>query len=417
MLSAANTLKNMLVPGVGCLCLLMLDASVSLGQVTPDTTGLIEVVEDTLGVPALEAVDLPFDVQSAPIPSQDQLVFPTVTIDDSATVAFLMDELLLYDDDEVEALEIIDLTRNGFGPDDVIVFYPSQRTNQLAAEFVSASAQALMAQWAFEAEFRIDGAMIPNVVDLYDPGVEGNGIGPSDVNSAEYALLADVITALRRGYDGERPISLYFEQDQDAFTFQVWGYENNRMAFSPKPPAQPDTLTAFDLLYVQQTTQDTLYMPGLDGGGGGYDLLYLERAVQDTLYMPGLDGGGGGYDLLYLERAVQDTLYMPGLDGGGGGYDLLYLERAVQDTLYMPGLDGGGGGYDLLYLERAVQDTLYIPSPVSMPDDLPSGVPDDPTSEPDDDPANVPDDPTSESDDDPANAPDDGSSNAPGRQL
>ena len=202
-----------------------------------------------------------------------QSILPTARVTNANDIQLLLDLLFIFED-EVTRLDVIDVTSNGFGPDDIVVAYPSQQTYYLGAD-VDAQAQAMMDEWAFEAEFRRD-ASSQLRPEQFDPALNPN-LNPEEL--AEMAILSDLLYAIDRNYNDE-PVRILFERDNGAFTFQMWDFEPQEMAHIAKPSGPPDTLTTFDLLYV--VTTDSL----IEADTAYYDILYLQRTVQDSIFIP-----------------------------------------------------------------------------------------------------------------------------------
>ena len=215
-------------------------------------------------------VSVPAMGQSARI---SQSVLPTAQITNQEDIQRLLDLLFIFEED-VTRMDIIDVTSNGFGPDDIVVTYPSQQTHYLGAD-VDGEAQSMMDQWAFEAEFRRDAAS--NVrPEQFDPAFNPN-IAPGE--EAEMAILSEILYSLQRNYNDE-PVRMLFERDNGAFTFQMWDFKPPQMQHVAKPAGPPDTLTTFDLLYV--LASDSL----IEADTAYYDILYLQRTVQDSVFIP-----------------------------------------------------------------------------------------------------------------------------------
>ena len=146
-----------------------------------------------------------------------QSILPTARVTNANDIQLLLDLLFIFEE-EVTRLDVIDVTSNGFGPDDIVVAYPSQQTYYLGAD-VDAQAQAMMDEWAFEAEFRRD-ASSQLRPEQFDPARNPN-LNPDE--HAEMAILSDLLYAIQRNYNDE-PVRLLFERDNGAFTFQMWGF-------------------------------------------------------------------------------------------------------------------------------------------------------------------------------------------------
>jgi|GEM_PF-800101 len=202
-----------------------------------------------------------------------QSVLPTARITNQDDILKLLDLLFIFEE-EVTRMDIIDVTSNGFGPDDIVVTYPSQQTHYLGAD-VDGEAQAMMDEWAFEAEFRRD-ASSQVTPEQFDPA-----LNPSiaDGEQAEMAILSEILYSLERNYKDE-PVRMLFERDNGAFTFQMWDFKPPQMQHVAKPSGPPDTLTTFDLLYV--LASDSL----IEADTAYYDILYLQRTVRDSVFIP-----------------------------------------------------------------------------------------------------------------------------------
>ena len=202
-----------------------------------------------------------------------QSILPTASVTDASDIQRLLDLMFIFEEN-VTRLDVVDVTNNGFGPDDIVIAYPSQQTYFLGAD-IDREAQEIMDQWAFEAEFRRD-ASSQVTPEQFDPST--NPQAGSD-EQAEMAILTDILVALRRNYQAE-PVRLLFERNNGAFTFQMWDYQPQAMQFIPRPSGPPDTLTTFDLLYV--LASDSL----IEADTAYYDILYLQRTVQDSIFIP-----------------------------------------------------------------------------------------------------------------------------------
>jgi hypothetical protein len=196
----------------------------------------------------------------------DQKMIRVATIADPKLIEFFLFEFLITDT-AVTKMEIIDATGNGFGVEDLVKCYPSER---IYVPTPSDTAQKVMNAWKFTANYQI-------VTQNSPPEVfEG-----TRSDAAQNAILAALLRGLQRNYK-EAPIKLYFERDAKTATFEMWGYSPSRLSYAPAPPPMPDTVTAYDVLSV--TYQDTFVVADTTI----YDLLYISRTVSDTVFV-GLD--------------------------------------------------------------------------------------------------------------------------------
>lgn len=207
----------------------------------------------------------------------DQKMIRIATINDPKLIEFFLFEFLITDT-LVTKMEIIDATSNGFGIEDLVKCYPSER---IYVPTPSDTAQKVMNAWKFTANYQI-------VTQNSPPEVfEG-----TKTDAAQNAILAALLRGLQRNYK-DAPIKFYFERDANTATFEMWGYNPMRLSYTAAPPPQPDTVTAYDVLSV--TYQDTLVVADTTI----YDLLYISRTVNDTVFV--------GAD----EFRVKEPAYLP----------------------------------------------------------------------------------------------------------
>jgi len=193
----------------------------------------------------------------------DQKMIRVATINDQALIQFFIFEFLITDT-AVTKMEIIDATGNGFGVEDLVKCYPSER---IYVPTPSDTAQQIMNGWKFTANYQI-------VTQNSPPEVfEG-----TKTDAAQNGILAALLRGLQRNYK-EAPIKLYFERDAKTATFEMWSYSPGRLSYTAAPPPMPDTVTAYDVLSV--TYQDTLVVADTTI----YDLLYISRTVSDTVFV------------------------------------------------------------------------------------------------------------------------------------
>ena len=210
-----------------------------------------------------------------------QVFRPTAEIVDSQLIEQFLEGLILAEDpSEVEKIEILDITNNGFGPDDMVVIHPSLNIHPI--DQPDPSLTEIMRSWSFEEQQR-DGINELSA-DYYYPE-EADTLDLSLMTSdqmielAQNSILSDLLRSLNRNYES-MPISLRFERDEEGFTFQLWDYQENAFSFKPRPPAVPDSIGVYDMMYVLYSDStiiaDTTY----------YDLMYINKTVENTIYLP-----------------------------------------------------------------------------------------------------------------------------------
>lgn len=227
-----------------------------------------------------------------------QIFRPTAELTDSESIEELLGALILSDDpSEVERIEVIDITNNGFGPDDMIVVHPS--LNMYIIDQPDPDIAEIMRSWNFEEQRR--DALNLSADDFYPEWADTVDLDLiSDeqmIGIVQNSIISDLLESLNRNYNA-MPISLRLDRDEEGFTFQMWDYQREAFSFSPRPPAAPDSIGVYDMMYILYSDStivaDTTY----------YDLMYINRTVENTIYLPEED-----------EVATNrfDTLTLPGI--------------------------------------------------------------------------------------------------------
>lgn len=211
-----------------------------------------------------------------------QVTRPVVQVTDSALIDFLLFELFVEPSAAPSRLQVIDVTQNGFGPDDVMIAFPSVEVYTIPA-FLPDSVQTIMSSWAPEVEYRMDsGNMSASAL--------GSLIGSESDSTrlAEGALLYDLVQAVERNYR-DLPVALLFQRDSVGFTFQLWDYNRPSMTYAPRPEFVPDTAIAA----VLQMLRSVGYVPGQNAAGTGRSLeatgqavVTVDRALQGMTRLP-----------------------------------------------------------------------------------------------------------------------------------
>ncbi len=203
-----------------------------------------------------------------------QVTRPVVQINEPQLITFMLDALIILTEEDTEMLEIIDITSNGFGPDDVVVVHPTMETHKLPP-VLPADVQDLMNSWQLEANTQYDGANA--TAEVYNPEMDPQA--NTSEKKAEQAILYDLLRTLERNYL-EQPISILFERDDEAFSFQMWDFEQQSLRYTPPPPAQPDTVNAYDMLYVVRN--DSLIISDTTM----FDVFFVSKKIEETIWMP-----------------------------------------------------------------------------------------------------------------------------------
>jgi hypothetical protein len=228
--------------------------------------------------------------QGASEASFTQVTRPVAQLTDEAKIDELFSELLIGPQiprDSISRIEVIDVTENGYGPDDLLVIYPSGNTYNIPE--TRGRAREIMSRWTLESDFQFDSANRPAdslrpsppqgdttesdvaEADTTDSDRTRPGAGPSQF--VEKQMMADVLETVQRNYNGSS-ISLLLERDADGFTMEMWDYDPDAMQYEAPPTGPPDSVRTRDVVYVVRS--DSVV----------YDVVYINKTVEETEYVP-----------------------------------------------------------------------------------------------------------------------------------
>lgn len=211
-----------------------------------------------------------------------QVTRPVVEIGDSATIDYLLYELFFEPLDEPDRLEVIDVTQNGFGPDDVMVVYPSVEVFVIPG-FIPDTVQTIMSGWQPEVEYRMDSGNMST--DALATLIASQVGAPQQ---AEGAILYDLVRSVERSYR-DLPVSLLFQRDTVGFTFQLWDYNRPAMEVTERSDLVTDSTAAA----VLEMLREVGYVPGENVVGTGLSLesqgtsvATVSRALEGMARLP-----------------------------------------------------------------------------------------------------------------------------------
>ena len=202
-----------------------------------------------------------FHVQAQSEVIIDQVMVSTATVTDPGLIRFFL-EAYLIPEENVTELRFIDATGNGFGEDDLIKCFPSEKTYFL---YPSDTAQQVMNQWKFTSNYQ-------SVTQLSPPEVFEN----IEKDKASNGILAGLLRSLNLNYH-DIPIKIYFERDTSAIVFEMWGYTRDSLQWRPPPPPPKISETTYDVLHVWRS--DTLIIADT----AYYDQFFVFKSVADTV--------------------------------------------------------------------------------------------------------------------------------------
>ncbi len=211
-----------------------------------------------------------------------QVTRPVAQLSDRAAIDEFLTELIItpqIPQDSIRRVEVIDVTGNGYGPDDLVVVYPSGETFNIDPSLVTGRVQDIMRSWRLESEFQYDGANAPaetfrpDTVQTDTTGANPPGPPSPPPERAKNGIMADVLETVQRNYRGEA-VSLLLEKTASGFTFEMWDYDEQALRHQAPPGGPSDTVRTRDLVYVVRS--DSVI----------YDVVYINRTVEETEYIP-----------------------------------------------------------------------------------------------------------------------------------
>ena len=186
----------------------------------------------------------------------NQVTVPKISINDSKTISYFMDEFFIPET-LVTKMDIIDVSLNGFGENDIVRLYPSD--NVYFLQFVSEEAQKKMNAWEFKANFQITAKNDElSIVDEYESNIPA------------YNIFGAILKGLNYNYQ-DLPIKIRFERDSSTVLFELWGHNEKALNVIPDPTsrlkdpiltkivAKSDT-TLYDCIFVYKTVVDTVIL-------------------------------------------------------------------------------------------------------------------------------------------------------------
>ncbi len=162
----------------------------------------------------------------------DQLTRPLATLSDSIQIKAMLDALLIPATGRVDRVDVIDVTANGFGPDDLVLLYPSMETYEVGAD-VPRLLQESMKSWEIAADYRLDATREESMRVASDA---------HNRQDARAALTGDVLGAIARYYEGDE-FDLRMSQDTAGVRLEIWNYDPASLRYRlPLQPVARDTL-------------------------------------------------------------------------------------------------------------------------------------------------------------------------------
>ena len=152
--------------------------------------------------------------------SFDQLTRPMVTLTDPEVIEEILNDLLIIMPDTLVSMNLVDVTANGYGPDDLLILNPTGNVHHLD-EYVPVRLQALIAEWKFEADYRYE-ALLTETTDAL--------LEAHTTETASDAIAGMCVNAISQHYKGG-DINLLISQDDETVRLEMWGYDPQALQY------------------------------------------------------------------------------------------------------------------------------------------------------------------------------------------
>lgn len=215
-------------------------------------------------------------------PELSQVFRSIAEINEQESIQYLIEELFLPETaEDINRVEIIDVSNIGFGTNDILIFYPTQNVYKI--EDYPPDLTEMMRNWSIQEQRR--DATNNLTADYFYPA-HADTLPPSEIPEtqielAQNSFISDIIASLDRNYE-DTPISMRFERNEDSFVFQMWDYNEDAFSFSPRPRIA-DSVAVNDFLYVLYSDSTVVADTTL------FDILYINKSVEETIYVPPVD--------------------------------------------------------------------------------------------------------------------------------
>ena len=161
-----------------------------------------------------------FATPSPQAQSFNQMTRPMVTLTDHAVIGRILSDLLILVPDTLISLDMVDVTANGYGPDDLLILNPTGQVHHLS-EYVPVSLQSLIAEWEFEADYRYEALLSETPEALL--AAHSGGDAPD-------AIAGTCVDAISKHYTGG-DMNLLISQDHETVRLEMWGYDPQALQY------------------------------------------------------------------------------------------------------------------------------------------------------------------------------------------
>ena len=163
----------------------------------------------------------------APVRAQtfDQITRPAAALTRPTQIDSFLTELLIPPPDTVTTVLIVDITANGYGPDDMVIVFPAQLVYPLG-ERIPPSLQTIMQSWELEADYRLDATLAET------RRVEVDAHRARDPRAA---ISGACVNAIARYYDAP-DLDMRLTRRADGLRLEMWNFDPAALRYNPPPP-------------------------------------------------------------------------------------------------------------------------------------------------------------------------------------
>jgi len=152
--------------------------------------------------------------------SFDQITRPVAILTNPNVMQEILSDLLILSPEELTSIQMVDITSNGYGPDDLLILNPTLEVHYVG-DFIPPSLRSLIAQWDFDADFRYDVVREVTSSDLITAHLQ---------QDAAATIAGSCVNAIDDHYEGD-DISMLLHRDGESVRVELWGYDPSDLSY------------------------------------------------------------------------------------------------------------------------------------------------------------------------------------------
>jgi len=146
--------------------------------------------------------------------SFDQITRPVATLTEKEVMEEILRDLLILTPTELTSIQMVDITSNGFGPDDLLILNPTLEVHYIG-DYIPPSLRTLISEWTFDADYQTN--VIREVTDdkLLNAHLE---------EDAAATIAASCMNAIDTHYIGD-DMNILLARNDGTVKVELWGYQ------------------------------------------------------------------------------------------------------------------------------------------------------------------------------------------------